>query len=226
MKLSFNYDGTKIDYDLTYKKRTSIAINIEENGQVKVFAPVGTPLFSVMDKVKGNADWILGEFTRIQRAKEYANHCMYLGKNYGIEFVEDDTKETPVVKLVRGKFVVEGQNLTKESMMLPLCNWYITKTMSKLKERVKVYGEHFEKMPKKVDVKLLQNRLWYIEEDCIIFDVNIGVGPVSLIDSVLVEALCRYNGIEDSNKALTEIVPESEQAREWVNINKDRFIFR
>ncbi|MDA3734128.1 DUF45 domain-containing protein [Niameybacter massiliensis] len=226
MKLSFNFEGTKIDYDLTYKKRTSIAINVDEDGSVKVLAPVGTPLFSVMDKVKGNADWILGELLRIQRAKEYANHCMYLGKNYGIEFVEDETKENPVVKLVRGKFVVEGQNITKETMMLPLCEWYITKTMSKLKERVKVYNEQFEKMPKKVDVKILQNRLWYIDEDQIIFDVNIGVGPVNLIDSVLVEALCRFNGIEDSNSVLAKMVPESEQAREWVNINKDRFIFR
>ncbi|MEF9960742.1 MAG: YgjP-like metallopeptidase domain-containing protein [Niameybacter sp.] len=226
MKLSFNFEGTKIDYDLIYKKRTSIAINMEEDGQIKVLAPVGTPLFSVMDKVKGNATWILGELLRIQRAKEYANHSMYLGKNYGIEFVEDETKETPVVKLVRGKFVVEGQNITKETMMLPLCEWYITKTMGKLKERVKLYSEHFEKMPKKLDVKILQSRLWYIEEDQITFDVNIGVGPVTLIDSVLVEALCRFNGIEDSNSVLAKIVPESEQAREWVNINKDRFIFR
>lgn len=226
MKLSFEFEGTKINYDLTYKKRASIAIQVEENGEIKVLAPVGTPIFSVVDKVKGNADWILGELLRIKRAKEYANHCMYLGKNYGIEFVEDETKEKSVVKLVRGKFVVEGQNITKETMMAPLLEWYITKTLSKLKERVKVYGEHFEKMPKKVDVKVLQSRLWYIEEDTITFDVNIGVGPVSLIDSVLVESLCRLNGIEDSNSILAKMVPESEQAREWINVNKDRFIFR
>ncbi len=226
MKLSFEFEGTKINYDLTYKKRSSIAIQVEENGEIKVLAPVGTPIFSVVDKVKGNADWILGELLRIQRAKEYANHCMYLGKNYGIEFVEDETKEKAVVKLVRGKFVVEGQNITKETMMLPLLEWYIAKTLSKLKERVKIYGEHFEKMPKKVDVKVLQSRLWYIEEDTITFDVNIGVGPVPLIDSVLVESLCRFNGIEDSNTVLAKIVPESAQAREWVNVNKDRFIFK
>lgn len=226
MKLSFEFQGTKINYDLTYKKRSSIAIQVEENGEIKVVAPVGTPIFSVVDKVKGNADWILGELLRIQRAKEYANHCMYLGKNYGIEFVEDETKEKAVVKLIRGKFVVEGQNITKETMMEPLLEWYIAKTLSKLKERVKCYSEHFEKMPKKVEVKVLQNRLWFIEEDVITFDVNIGVGPVCLVDSVLVESLCRLNGIEDSNAILAKIVPESNQAREWINVNKDRFIFR
>lgn len=226
MKLSFEFEGTKINYDLTYKKRNSIAIQVEENGEIKVVAPVGTPIFSVVDKVKGNADWILGELLRIKRAKEYENHCMYLGKNYGIEFIEDETKDKPVVKLIRGKFVIEGQNITKETMMMPLLEWYIAKTLSKLKERVKVYSGDFEKMPKKFDVKVLQNRLWYIEEDTMTFDVNIGVGPVCLVDSVLVEALCRFNGIEDSNSILAKLVPESKQAREWININKDRFIFR
>ena len=62
MKLSFEFEGTKINYDLTYKKRSSIAIQVEENGEIKVLAPVGTPIFSVVDKVKGNADWILRRF--------------------------------------------------------------------------------------------------------------------------------------------------------------------
>lgn len=226
MKLSFEFQGTKINYNLTYKKRSSISIQVEADGSVHVLAPVGTTLFSVADKVKGHAEWIVGEINRLRKQKENVNQYMYLGKTYGIEKVEDAEKEVPTVKLVRGKFLVEGNDLTDEVATEAILKWYITKTTTKLKERSKVFAESFEKMPKKYEVKVIKNTLWYIEEDKIIFDVNCGIGPVCMLDTVLVEALCQYNGIADTHSKLETLVPDSEVARVWVKENHDRFIFR
>ncbi|MGL5675116.1 MAG: YgjP-like metallopeptidase domain-containing protein [Cellulosilyticaceae bacterium] len=226
MKLSFDFQGTKISYNLAYKKRTSISIQVEADGTVHVVAPVGTTMFSVADKVKGHAEWIVGELKRLRKQKENANQYMYLGKTYGIEMVEDETKEVPTVKLVRGKFVVEGNALSDEATTEAILKWYITKTTTKLKERSKVFAEHFEKMPKKYEVKVVKNTLWYIEDETIIFDVNCGIGPVCMLDTVLVEALCQYNGIADSQNKLDALVADSEIARAWVKENHDRFIFR
>lgn len=226
MKLSFDFQGTKISYNLTYKKRPSISIQVEADGTINVLAPVGTTLFSVADKVKGHAEWIIGELNRLKKQKENANQYMYLGKTYGIDVVENAEKEVPSVKLVRGKFAVEGHDLSEEVIMQSILDWYITKTTTKLKERSKVFAEHFEKMPKKYEVKVIKNTLWYIEEDRIIFDVNCGIGPVCMLDTVLVEALCQYNGITDTHSKLDVLVPDSDVARQWVKENHDRFIFR
>lgn len=226
MKLSFDFQGTKISYNLAYKKRTSISIQVEGDGTINVVAPVGTTLFSVADKVKGHSEWIVGELKRLRKQKENVNQYMYLGKTYGIDFVEDTEKEVPTVKLVRGKFVVEGKELSDEVATEAILKWYITKTTTKLKERSKVFAESFEKMPKKYEVKVVKNTLWYIEEDKMIFDVNCGVGPVCMLDTVLVEALCQYNGIADTHSKLEELVPDADVARAWVKENHDRFIFR
>lgn len=226
MKLSFEFEGNKIAYDLTYKKRTSISINVEENGQINVLAPVGTPLFTVADKVKGHGAWITGELRRLQKQKENVNQFMYLGKTYGIDVVEDETKETTTVKLVRGKFVVEGSNVDSAHISEALLKWYMAKTTTKLKERAKHFAEHFENMPKKFDVKITKDQLWHIQDNVITFDVNCGVGPLYILDCVLVESLCSYNGIHDSSETLQRLVPDAEIARVWVKQNHDRFIFR
>lgn len=226
MKLSFEFQGTKISYNLTYKKRNSIAIQVEADGSVHVTAPVGTTLFSVADKVKGHAEWIVGEIRRLQRQKENANQFMYLGKTYGIDTIENQEKEVPTVKLVRGKFVIEGKALTPEAISQGLLDWYKTKTTTKLKERSKLFAEAFDKMPKKYKVTTIKNTLWYIEDDTIIFDVNCGIGPVCMLDTVLVEALCQFNGLEETQTKLDALVPDTALAREWVQENHDRFIFR
>ena len=66
MKLSFDYKGIKVTYYLTYKKAKAISIKITEDGRVNVIAPIGTSVFAIMDKVKGNAPWIFSEIYIIQ----------------------------------------------------------------------------------------------------------------------------------------------------------------
>ncbi|MGL4361754.1 MAG: YgjP-like metallopeptidase domain-containing protein [Cellulosilyticaceae bacterium] len=226
MKLSFDFQGQKIEYDLAYKKRTSIAIQVEADGIVNVIAPVGTPLFSVTDKVKGYAEWILEEKKRIQRLEETAGQFMYLGKTYSAEKIENAEKDIPVVKLVRGKFMVEGNELTEDKVNQSILDWYMKKTLSKIKERSKILTETFEKVPKKYDVKLIKNALWYIEDETIVFHVNCGVGPLSVLDTVFVEAMCQYNEYAKIQEKIDLLVPESETAKLWVKENNDRFKFR
>ena len=64
MKLHFDYKGTKIVYELTYKKTRAISINIDADGKVSVIAPIGTSVYAVMDKIKGNAPWIISQLEK------------------------------------------------------------------------------------------------------------------------------------------------------------------
>lgn len=226
MKLSFDFEGNKVSYNLTYKKRPNISINVEENGQVSVIAPPGTPALTVIDKVKGHASWIVSEIARLKQTKENANQYMYLGKTYGIDIIENAEQEKTTVKLVRGKFVIEGKYVDQQRATEALLKWYLTKTTSKIKERAKLFAEHFEKMPKKFDTKIIKNKLWHVEEDLITFDVNCGIGPTYILDCVLLEALCVFNDIEDSEAVLKKFIPEAELAQTWVKENSARFIFR
>lgn len=229
MKLSFEYGNTTIQYNLTYKKRSSISIQVEANGEVNVVAPVGSTVFSVMDKVKGNAEWITGEIERIKIAKEATLKYVYLGKNYGVELVEDTTKEDISVKLVRGKFVVEGSDLSNQSVNSAMKTWYINKATSKAKERTKSFIEAFELKPSKVQVDVLKESLYSIEQDknIVVLDVNCAIGPVNVLDYMLVGALCKLNKMDDysTNLKIKELIPDFETAEEWLKTSQDKFIF-
>lgn len=229
MKLSFEYGSTKIEYNLTYKKRSSISIQVEADGQVNVVAPVGSTIFSVMDKVKGNAEWVAGELERIRVAKEATLKYVYLGKNYGVELVEDNTKEDITVKLVRGKFVVEGANLTNERVVPAMKTWYVDKATSKAKERAKTFIDMFEAKPKKIQVNILKDSLYSIDKDksSLILDVNCAIGAVNVLDYMLVGALCKFNEMDNdsTNLKIKELIPDFEVAEEWLRTSQDKFIF-
>lgn len=239
MRLSFEYNKYKITYNVIYKKRTGIAINVESNGEVNVLAPLGTSVHTVMDKVKGHGAFILYELSKIaiaqQKQKSNTNlkpkqvtepqQCMYLGKHYGIEKIENAEVTQTTVKLIRGKFVIEAQAFEPQTVRDELCLWYINKGDIKAKERMKAVKEAFERIPKKITVDVLPKSLWEIEEDNIVLNVNTMIGPVNVLDATLVEALCHFNKIEDSTDKTSSLVEGYEEAQAWLQNNKDKFLF-
>lgn len=225
MRLNFEYQGENIAYNLSYKKRGTISIQVESDGTVNVVAPVGTTIFSVMDKVKGHAHWIREEIARTQKANTHLEQYMYLGKNYGVEIVEVPEQEEATVKLLRGKFLVETNDVSPQAVKEEMKKWYAVKTLAKAKERVKALSEHFEAVPKKVDIAIIPKRLYEVNEEVFALDINCGFCPTHVIDCVLTEALCKYNGMTEVQGKLAEVVPEYLDAKEWIMSNKDRFIF-
>lgn len=226
MRLSFEYNEHKITYNVMYKKRSSIAITVEANGEVNVLAPLGTSVRTIMDKVKGHGAFIVYELTKQQAlGKGEIAQCMYLGKNYGVETIKNEEATQASVKLVRGKFVVEANQITNEIVRDALSLWYSNKAKAKAKERMKVFKEHFEKVPKNIKVDILSSTLWEVEKDNITLDVNTIVGPVCVFDAIFVQALCAFNQVEDSRAKLLETVEQCEQAQNWLNENKDKFLF-
>ena len=138
MKLSFDYKGIKVDYYLTCKNAKAISIQVTEEGRVNVTAPRGTPVFAVMDKVKGHAPWIINELygkkAETKNEIKLLEQYMYLGKNYKLEIVLNPEVEEAKVKMVRGKFVVETATESVETIRAALVEWYKQKVATKIKE--------------------------------------------------------------------------------------------
>jgi predicted metal-dependent hydrolase len=226
MKLSFEYKGTKISYDLMYKKTTAISINIDSNNNVNVVAPLGTSVQTVMDKVKGNAPWIINELYQSTHQnskgtlfKQYA----YLGKNYSVEIVDNKEADTITVKLLRGKFVIQTPTDSEKEIREALIMWYKDKVSAKLKERLKVYAESFKKAPEMIIVNTDENELFGVRDNIFYVSVAVGMLSIELIDYLVVNALCRLNGLKEpheSMKKLKEVLPDYEEYRKWLEKNK------
>lgn len=227
MKLNFDYKGTKITYDLTYKKTKAISIKITEEGKVNVIAPIGTSIYAVMDKVKGNAPWIISELYRNRpqaSQSQLLEQYTYLGKNYKLEIVTSSELKEIKVKMLRGKLVVETYTESTEEIRQAIIDWYKQKVNAKIKERLKAYKELFEMVPAQVEVMDDNTILFRSDETCITANVRVGIMPVEIIDYILVSSLCRINGLVDGKEVgkMEEIIPSFEKSKEWLEENKNK----
>lgn len=229
MKLHFDYKGTKITYELTYKKTRAISINIDADGKVSVIAPIGTSVFAVMDKIKGNAPWILSELANNAveikeiKAPELLEQYTYLGKNYGLEIVK--VEETPIkVKMVRGKFVIETNTEDKAEIRNAIVLWYKDKVEAKIKERLKVYKESFDIIPTEIKVADDKQVFFRANDKAIFANVRLGMVTVDVMDYIIVSSLCHINA-EDKEAALAklqELLPSYEKSAQWIEENKNQ----
>lgn len=229
MKLHFDYKGTKITYELTYKKTRAISINIDADGKVSVMAPIGTSVFAVMDKVKGNAPWIISQLANnaveIKEVKEaeLLEQYTYLGKNYGLEIVK--VTDTPIkVKMVRGKFVIETNTDNKAEIRAAIIEWYKDKVEAKIKERLKVYKEVFGIIPTEIQVADDHKVFFRANDKAIFANVRLGMVTADVMDYIIVSSLCHIN-IEDKEAAtvkLEELLPNYKKSAQWIEENKNQ----
>lgn len=230
MKLSFEYKGIKVTYYLTYKKAKAISINITEDGVVNVVAPRGTTVFSVMDKVKGNAPWIISELYAKQPAPveptvELLEHYTYLGKNYKLELNVNTEAEVPKAKMVRGRLVVETASDEPKIVRDAIAEWYGQKVSQKIKERLKAFEQHFENVPKDLEIVDEHNTLFRAGAKGLIANVRLGILPIDVIDYIIVSGLCRINNApEREQEQLEAILPDYAKSKQWLEENKSKLV--
>lgn len=235
MKLNFDYKGTKVTYYLTYKKTKSISINIEKNGQVNVTAPIGTSVYAVMDKVKGNAPWIIAQINKITGAApvkprvsaaiqeiRLLDQYTYLGKNYKLEINENPDADSIKVKMVRGKFVVETAVQDKAAIREAIIAWYKDKVTAKLKERLKAYKDEFKDMPNKFMVEDKGNVLFRLSNDTIETNVRLGILTADVIDFMLIKSLAHRNFPGKEEEVLERLLPNYKKSEELLNESKSK----
>ena len=114
MELKFDYGSRIITFNLIYRKRKTMSIEVETTGEVTVIAPVGTSTDDVIEKVKSRVGWIVSKqyeskfinYTKIKREAVSGESYMYLGRNYSLDIRVDENVDKILVKLFQGKFVV------------------------------------------------------------------------------------------------------------------------
>jgi len=212
-----------------YKKTTAIAINMD-HGTVNVVAPLGTSVQTVMDKVKGNAPWIINELYQYHKQSNkdsVLTQYTYLGKNYGVEIVNDKDVDKIAVKLVRGKFIIQTPTDNQKEIREALLMWYKDKITIKLKERLKVYGKQFQEVPQEIIVGNDGDILFQAQNNIFYANVVLGMLGIEVIDYLLVYGLCGLNYPKEQHKdikKLKEILPHYEESKEWLEKNKAQLL--
>lgn len=231
MELKFDYGSRIITFNLIYRKRKTMSIEVETTGEVTVIAPVGTSTEDIMEKVKSRAGWIVSKQyeskfindTKIEREAVSGESYMYLGRNYSLDIRVDENIDNISVKLFQGKFVVNTYIKDEDLIKKAMENWYREKTLAKVKERVSYYSSYFNNEVTTVKVKE-QKKRWAscTSKNELLFNWRCVMAPVFVLDYIVVHEMCHMeykNHSKDFWNRVYAVMPDYEVRKSWLKNN-------
>ncbi len=212
------YGKKEIYYELIFQERKTLGIKVFPEGFIKVFAPLGTSLRKIEEKIKEKARWILkhqGEFLSYQPltpARKYINGetHLYLGRQYML-FAEVAKKNE--VKVYRGKLLVSHKANTKVETVLK--KWYKEKAKEYfslvLKEKIFLFLKFAIAEPSLVIREMSKRWGSCTAKGKIILNPELIKAPKGSIEYVIIHELCHlvyYNHTKDFYNLQQRIMPD------------------
>lgn len=225
MNYSILYGSTSIEYQVEFRLRKTLAIEVHPDSSVKVVAPEGSTEEQIQAKVEKRASWIAKQ-QRIFSSKNRSNYkadwvsgenIFYLGRQYRLK-VEEGTAD---VKLIGKHLRVALPDKSHKKQIEALVNtWYLSHARIKLEERI-------QKLQPMLDYEgLWMNTLIIRKLDkrwgsCtpmknIVINADLIKAPVHCIDYVLIHELCHLkypNHGPEFWKLLAKYCPDWEKTK-------------
>jgi len=229
-RLAIQYGRKKINYDLSYSSRKTLAIDVNPDLSVVVTAPKDAADSVVKEKMQKRASWI------IQQQRFFENYLpaipprryvsgeshRYLGRQYRLRIHEGDED---VVKMARGQINVYLIDPSNKRRVKPLVvGWF--------RHRAKViFEEIFDDVVAKAkrhgieaegfNIRRMKNRWGSCTNDGrILLNPDLIIAPKICIEYVIVHELCHlieYNHGLAFYRLLKKLMPDWEQRRERLN---------
>ncbi|MFR2301762.1 MAG: M48 family metallopeptidase, partial [Clostridium paraputrificum] len=213
---------SKIKYEVIYKKKKSISISIDVEGNIKVSVPNNTSEDTIERVVKSKSEWISRKIKEINSREELeVNKIMYLGKKYSIEIIEQPFLKRNFIAFFNDKFVVNV--IAKENAMKVLEEYLKRETLRVVKEKVIRYKGLFDIIPKDIKVKKLKSRWGSCSYDnVLVFNSKLIMFRNEAIDYVVIHELCHMihkNHSKDYWALVKNIMPNYEEEHEYLREN-------
>jgi len=228
--MKFVYGTQTVEFEIKYSERKTIEIGVEAPDVVKVVAPKGLSDDMVLDNVMRKAKWIVTKLFEIKEvqylkaAKEYVNGeaFLYLGRNYSLQLVIDESMKKPEAKLYHGKFVITTATKNQEELKQSMELWYRQKTYEKVIAKIAYFQKYFEIEPNDIKVKE-QKRRW---ASCtakreLMFNWRCSMAPSWVFDYIVVHEMCHMVYMNHSKEfwdLLERIMPDYQKKRDWLKV--------
>jgi len=228
MKLSTQYGNKKIEFELEYRNRKTLAIQVKPIDKVLVLSPKGLSEHIIKEKVKSKGKWILKKLLDFKDIgyipfnREFADGeaFMYLGRNYLLQLFLNSNLTRLKVKLSDGILIILTP--TKDPVVLKklMERWYRKETEKVILERIEYYKTKFSTGPAKIKIKE-QKRRWgsCSSRGSIYFNWRIIMAPPLVIDYVIVHEmshLIHRNHSPEFWKQVESILTDYKVRKKWL----------
>lgn len=237
MEVTFMHKNREIKFNIIYRKRKTMSLEIKRDGIINVIAPNGLDKTFIVDKVKNKSDWIIKKLDEIEvldnnryiRSYESGDIFLYLGNEYILEILVDKITIGTSVSLENNKLIVRANSNNKDVIQRALKKWYTDETLGIVKERINYYKLFFEDTVTSIKIKDQKSR-WasctYKNE--ILFNLRCSMMPIQIIDYIVVHEMCHMehrNHSKDFYLAVERILPDYKERVKWLKNNGVRMNF-
>ncbi len=231
MRLSYEFGTQVIEFEVIYRDKKNLTIEVEAPNIITVIAPMGTTEETVLSMVKKKSVWIVQKLFEIReveyrkREKQYVNgeSFIYLGRNYSLQIELKMELDRAYTKLVRGKFCVYTPTKDEKTIKKALEDWFKEKAKEKISERVAYYQSYFDEKPKGIKIKEQQKR-WgsCTTKKELLFNWKCIMAPSPVLDYIVVHEMAHMVHMNHSQEfwhLVKKVLPDYVQRKEWLRNN-------
>ena len=230
--MNIKFKNEIIEFELIRRKRKSLCIRIEKNGDVKVISPMKLNKEYILEFVLKKADWIITKKNEIKESeskiikREFKDNStfMYLGRECPIKLIYDEKFKKVEIDIKRNNseninkkenecfyFEIKTNTYNEEILRKTLEKWYREKTFEIVAQRIDLYSYKFTDKVAGIKVKEQKRRWASINiKNEIFFNWRISMAPLEVIDYIVVHEMCHMdfrNHSKDFWRRVAEVMP-------------------
>lgn len=238
-KLSIIYGDEVVDFEvLESPSRTEkILIKVYADCRVVVSAPLNADDKTIIEAVKQRSRWIykqLREFreqSRFITPRQYKSgeSHFYLGKQYQLKVIHDDTKPKGV-KLLRGRLEVNTLDADIEIIKCHLNEWYRYRAKVIFEARLQRILEQALWVETQPDIRLMTMRTQWgncSPSGVLTLNPHLVKAPTICIDYVILHELCHlveHNHSERFYQLLNQVMPDWSKIKNQLDMMANKLI--
>ncbi len=227
---SVEYIGQRIEFEVEFRNRRTLAIYVRPPGNIKVYSPVDIPEREIRDWVRSKGKWIVEKLEKVRYLdpeklkKRFVDgeSFLFLGKNYDLKIIINRRK-IPKVFFNNNIFNLEISIFEKEKLRKAMEKWYRKKAEIIINDRVEIYSGKIGRRACSVMVKQ-QKRRWGScnTKGNLYFNWRLAMAPPEIIDYVVVHEMSHLVHADHSKSFWDKvgyILPDYKNRRKWLKEN-------
>ena len=228
-KLSIAYGDEVIDFDVieSSSRTQKIIIKVYADCRVVVSTPLNADDKTIIEAVKQRSRWIYTQLRELREQRKFitprqyksGESYFYLGKQYQLKVIHDDTKPKGV-KLLRGRLEVNTLDTDIESIKSHLNEWYRSRAKVIFDVRLQRILEQALWVETKPDIRLMKMRTQWgncSPSGLLTLNPHLVKAPTICIDYVILHELCHlveHNHSDRFYQLLTQVMPDWEGVKD------------
>lgn len=206
-------------YNVIYKKRKTIGLEIKNNGTIEVKAPIGTKKSTIDDVLTKKELWINSVLKKLEK-REYLkeNEIMLYGKIYKIIIKEDKEILRELVKISESSIFVYTKN--KENVKFIIKAYLKKMALNYITKRVHDFKDIFKIETKTIKIKE-QKSIWgsCSYDNKLSFNFKLIMAESFAIDYVIIHEMCHMihkNHSKEYWNLVESIMPDYRIGKGWL----------